>query len=179
MSGNPLIRGSVEELNSCKKYQLPIRWNRVERNFPSTQGSEEPVEIISKGQRITVEEYALCFDWKNEPGSGFSFPCDKQGKLDLVKIHPIGQENLTKCLNGEYEVTSRGVRDYSYAYREPARGRCSCGRVVVLEDPMTNTCDCGQEYNGGGQLLAPRCQWEESWDDDSPFNIWGDDNLVS
>jgi hypothetical protein len=26
---------------------------------------------------------------------------------------------------------------------------------------MTNTCECGRDYNWGGQLLAPRSQWGE------------------
>lgn len=44
---------------------------------------------------------------------------------------------------------------------EDAVLRCGCGRAVTLDDPMTNTCDCGQEYNGSGQHLAPRSQWGE------------------
>ena len=32
----------------------------------------------------------------------------------------------------------------------------------MLECPdFTNTCECGQDYNSGGQLLAPREQWGE------------------
>lgn len=33
-----------------------------------------------------------------------------------------------------------------------------CGRQVSL-DGFTNTCECGADYNGFGQLLAPREQW--------------------
>lgn len=96
------------------------------------------------------------------PSAGFSFPCDEQGSLLLDEIPQAARENLAKCQNGEYAVSFLGVRDKSYSYREFAKGRCSCGAVVVLEDPMTNSCDdCGLEYNGGGQLLAPRAQWEE------------------
>lgn len=39
--------------------------------------------------------------------------------------------------------------------------RCGCGGKVVCEG-FTNTCDrCGRDYNGSGQLLAPRSQWGE------------------
>ena len=135
------------------------------------------MNIVSKSQTVRVEEYALSFEWRDSPGAGFSFPCDKQGTLLLDKIHPIAQENLEKCLSREYAVTSRGVKDYSYTYREPAQGRCDCGKLIELSDPMTNTCEgCGLEYNGGGQLLAPRSQWEEPWDDDGLL-AWGDDGL--
>lgn len=36
---------------------------------------------------------------------------------------------------------------------------CSCGERVYLQDPFTNQCVCGKEYNGFGQELAPRSQW--------------------
>lgn len=39
--------------------------------------------------------------------------------------------------------------------------RCRCGEPLELDDPMTNTCNCGAEYNGAGQRLAPREQWGE------------------
>lgn len=39
---------------------------------------------------------------------------------------------------------------------------CRCGNKVELVDAFTNTCpDCGQEFNGFGQALAPRCVWGE------------------
>lgn len=41
------------------------------------------------------------------------------------------------------------------------RIRCACGRWLELDDPMTNTCACGADYNGSGQRLAPREQWGE------------------
>ncbi len=38
--------------------------------------------------------------------------------------------------------------------------RCvGCRRRVECEDSITNTCPCGEEYNGSGQHLAPREQW--------------------
>jgi hypothetical protein len=36
---------------------------------------------------------------------------------------------------------------------------CVCGRKVKLESSWANACECGQEYNGWGQALAPRSQW--------------------
>ena len=45
---------------------------------------------------------------------------------------------------------------------EPAIGICdACGKDVVLDHTMTNTCECGAEYNLCGQRLAPREQWGE------------------
>ena len=43
----------------------------------------------------------------------------------------------------------------------PAIGECvRCGEAVELGG-FTNTCDCGADYNWGGQLLACRSQWGE------------------
>jgi hypothetical protein len=36
--------------------------------------------------------------------------------------------------------------------------RCDCNREVLC-DRFTNTCECGVDYNGSGQLLASREQW--------------------
>jgi hypothetical protein len=38
---------------------------------------------------------------------------------------------------------------------------CACKREVELYSAWSNECDCGTEYNGFGQKLAPRSQWGE------------------
>jgi hypothetical protein len=38
---------------------------------------------------------------------------------------------------------------------------CTCGLALELWDPMTNRCECGQFYNGSGQLLAHPRNWGE------------------
>lgn len=38
--------------------------------------------------------------------------------------------------------------------------KCDCGSTVSAMN-FTNTCDCGIDYNGSGQRLAPRGQWGE------------------
>jgi hypothetical protein len=131
------------------------------------------MQIIRKGQRIKRAEFALSFEWKDMPGAGFSFPCSKEGVVILDKTALTAQESLAACLDGTYEVTPQGVRDYSYSYWEPALGRCECNGIVKLED-FTNTCQCGREYNSSGQLLSPRSQWEEPWDEDGLI-AWGDE----
>lgn len=116
------------------------------------------MEIIKQRERVEVESYMLCFSWKDSPGSGFSFPCDKEGNVE--SMNPDAQDNLDKCLNGTYDVIAKGVENYSYSYTSPKIGKCHCGREVQL-DHFTNTCDCGADYNSSGSLLAPRSQWGE------------------
>lgn len=38
---------------------------------------------------------------------------------------------------------------------------CVCGQEVEVTNYWANQCECGQEYNGSGQRLAPREQWGE------------------
>lgn len=116
-------------------------------------------------------EYSLFFEQAKRPGSGFSFLCDKEGNVFLDRLQPIERENLEKCLKGEYEVIAPCVK--SESYWRPAVGRCECGEELELQSSWANTCKCGREYNMSGQLLAPRNQWEESWDDDNPHLPWG------
>ena len=39
--------------------------------------------------------------------------------------------------------------------------RCDCGEEIECVSWWSNECDCGTEYNGAGQALAPRSQWGE------------------
>lgn len=39
--------------------------------------------------------------------------------------------------------------------------KCACGRSVAIYNQMTNSCDCGADYNWSGSRLAPREQWGE------------------
>jgi len=36
-----------------------------------------------------------------------------------------------------------------------------CGHELTLDSAWSNECECGLEYNGFGQRLAPRSQWGE------------------
>jgi len=117
------------------------------------------MKIISKRELVECVAYSHSFEWRDKPGAGFSFPCDKDGKLD--GLNPCAQENLDKCLSGEYDVVDHGIEQHEWTYREPAVGVCEeCGEEVALAH-FTNTCECGADYNSSGQRLAPRSQWGE------------------
>jgi len=88
------------------------------------------IEIIKERQRITETTYDYVFERRGEKGSGFSFDCDKDGKLKPFTC-PEAESNYLKCKNGEIQLGS-----------------------------FTNTCEkCGADYNMSGQHLAPREQW--------------------
>lgn len=44
---------------------------------------------------------------------------------------------------------------FTRSWIEPATGRCACGAVVLLEDPMDNFCECGRCFNMSGQEVIP------------------------
>lgn len=127
------------------------------------------MKIISERRTVEGVEYSLGFEWVGTPGAGFSFACDKDGNIDVEAMPATARGNYEMCLaNPGGELRATGVETREWSYREPAIGKCECGREVALEG-FTNTCDCGRDYNMSGQMLAPRAQWGEetgeTWQD--------------
>jgi len=117
--------------------------------------------IIKKRERIETVEYQRSFDWRDRPGSGFSFDADVEGNVDAAKLNPSARENYEKCVSGEFDVVDKGLVVYRNVYTEPAVLKCDCGAHMSL-DGFTNTCDgCSADYNMSGQRLALRSQWGE------------------
>lgn len=144
--------------------------------------------FLKRGERVQVVRFAHSFEWRDEPGSGFSFDCDENGVVDVAALAEPGRENYARCLAGlDGQIIDEGIRRYEWSYWEPSVIRCDrCRRELALVDVMTNECDCGALYNGGGQRLAPVEQWGEEtgehyadilsgYDPDpSPPDTWGD-----
>jgi hypothetical protein len=125
-------------------------------------------KIIS--ERKTVEEiyYRLDFEYPNEKGCGFSFPCDKDGNLS-DDMQQAAIDNYNWCIANPDKINNLGVQKHINRYRQPAILLCDCGEKIELYG-NTNTCDkCEADYNMFGQKLAPRSQWGyetgESWCD--------------
>jgi hypothetical protein len=113
------------------------------------------MEIIKERQHHQSTKHFLFFEGEN--GCGFSFDCDKFGKVDQDKLSDAAKSNYDDCIvNGDGSV-EESVQNWI----EPAIGLCLCGGRVELEG-FTNTCEsCGKDYNSSGQQLAPREQWGE------------------
>lgn len=58
------------------------------------------MEIIRERKLVTVEEYALEFEWRECPGSGFSFPCDRDGNILKYEIYSICLDHLKNARMG-------------------------------------------------------------------------------
>jgi hypothetical protein len=119
------------------------------------------MKILKPRQHHQHREHRLVFQRVGSSGAGFSFPCDEAGHVNEANLPPAALDNYRACLSGQAGVVCQGVVETEHSWCEPAVGICEvCGSEVVLHG-FTNTCDCGADYNGSGQLLAPREQWGE------------------
>ena len=59
------------------------------------------------------------------------------------------------------EETVDAEKGLVFSYWESAIGRCSCGALVTLDDPMDNFCDCGRCFNWGGQEVIPLAECQD------------------
>ncbi|AWP23470.1 hypothetical protein C4901_09110 [Acidiferrobacter sp. SPIII_3] len=120
------------------------------------------MNILQPARTEEDTEYFLVYVTTDDAGAGFQFPCDATGIPDLAG-RPVAQANYEACCRGAVHgrrVEFVGLLEHVQYRRIPAEGRCTCGRLVVLEG-FTNTCDCGRDYDSSGQELAPREQWGE------------------
>lgn len=122
------------------------------------------IPILNPRRTIEDVSYALCFDRKDEPNCGYSFECDEHGKL--ADLPPAALANLEFCRTSN-EVTGGNIRRHVHSYRAPAEAQCHCGDIVLLSDPLDNTCSCGRCYNMSGQEVIP--SWECD-DQGNPYN---------
>jgi len=119
------------------------------------------IKIISHGRRVEDIEYYIFYEWAEELGSGFMFPCNQDGDINFNGMEQVALDNYEKCENGEYEVVYQGMQRSVNRYWEPAIGKCSCGKEVVLES-NTNQCEsCRSYYNMIGQQLSDPREWGE------------------
>jgi hypothetical protein len=149
------------------------------------------IEIIKPRRYCEETTYERHFSYVSDHpgmrGAGFSFPCTKDGEVNIEILHHSACLNLACCLDGKQwcmvgmqyhdwegmhpilctgqwelvEIRDEGMRENTRRWVEASVGRCECGEEVSLGN-FTNTCDCcGRDYNMSGQLLADRSQWGE------------------
>jgi hypothetical protein len=131
--------------------------------------------ILSRGERKYSTSQYLHFD--RGDGSGYCFDLTADATTPVFE-DPDGPgiKNFALCALGVMPtITGYHFEEYTNSWWEPTVGRCACGREVVLEGDHGHgiDCECGRIYNGSGQELAPRSQWEDRWDEDStqPYNV--------
>lgn len=123
------------------------------------------LKIIKERTRETVTEYYIEFSYKDDPDSGFSFPANKDGTVALDKMYPEGIANYKMCCT-RTDLIGPDFNTRTYTYSDPAIGKCTCGREVVLDSNYYGavSCECGRWYNLFGQELLDPKYWEEDYD---------------
>lgn len=123
--------------------------------------------IVKRGYVARNERVELCFDWLENPGAGFEFPCDGDGHL--LPLSDGAEENYRWCLEHPEEVSAPEIKREEWSYYVPAILRCDCGAQFTLDNTVANRCPrCGALYSGTGERLLPPSLWEDPWDDDYP-----------
>lgn len=99
--------------------------------------------------------------------SDFAFQCDRNGKVIPHEDASVNNRMLDDiaAIECDSRFDAPFVRDDSYEYTECAILQCSCGTKIHLEDPLTNTCPCGAEYNMDGRMVD-NDNAEEPWEED-------------
>lgn len=111
---------------------------------------------IRKPEHRTDVTYYRQFVKKDNPMVGVWLDSDEHGN-----IPPEQHQLLQECLE-DSELVDKGAGSVTNSYYMPGIIRCVCGEPLELVSAWANEClSCEREYNGFGQLLAPRCFWGE------------------
>jgi hypothetical protein len=117
--------------------------------------------IIRTRQRVEEPKWNLFFQWKDHPGSGYSFDCDAAG--NLLEPTPERIQRVADCRENP-GLAPPVIQSWVQRYYEPALIQCDCKREHALVDQNgmgDSCCECGQWYNAVGQQLIPPTQWGE------------------
>ena len=111
---------------------------------------------------VTVTEYHIEFQYKDDPEAGFCFPANRDRTPALDKMCPEAIANYNSCLTDD-RLTGPEFTASTYTYTEPAVGKCICGAEIILDADYAGAvrCECGRWYNLFGQSLRDPKYWEE------------------
>ena len=124
---------------------------------------------------INSEEvsYVLSFEDEETPGSGFSFPCSKEGNVlwEKVSTPEVARKSLAYCKAHPERWTAESRDGRVVLIISRVRyGVCPCcGRRVYFGGSGWSSymgvseCECGQWYNAFGQTIKSPEEWEEDY----------------
>ena len=117
-------------------------------------------KIIKRFRIERYEEYTLSFEKRDSHGD-YSFPCDKNGHVDIDSLNQASRKNYEGCVSGAIDVWEGEVTVYSSHRRYDSIGECECCGAHIVLSSFTNTCECGADYNVRGNRLTNRAVWGE------------------
>ena len=118
--------------------------------------------IIKERTPETLVDFRIEFTYKDDPNAGFCFPATPKGEPDYFFMPKEARANYEKCLTDDRLIGPEFTKT-KRTYMNPAVGKCSCGREVVLECDYSGAvrCECGKWYNLFGQELRDPEYWED------------------
>jgi hypothetical protein len=120
--------------------------------------------FLRPGRHIEHQELRRNFHYVDEPGAGFSFECDETGTPNQLDTD-TKKASFRYCMESvaQGSIVDDGMVIEKWTSYEPPVIKClRCQNEVTLWDAWLSTCShCGADYNGSGQLLAPRHLWGE------------------
>ena len=122
------------------------------------------IKIIRERKPETITECYIEFKYKDDPEAGFCFPAVAPGVPKFSEMPPEAIVNYTACLTDE-RLTEAEFTTRTYTYMEPAVGKCSCGKEVILDCSYEGAtqCECGKWYNLFGQELRDPKYWDDDY----------------
>lgn len=124
-------------------------------------------KIIKHSEREFFVEHSLNYDTSST--GGFSFPCDAYGHVDLNTFSDAAKHNYQQCVDGMVGATGPAyITEREFSRLLPAIAECECGQRFEMHTDSEGLCYCycGKCYNGAGQSIRPRSEWEEIYEDD-------------
>ena len=123
------------------------------------------LKIIKERTAVTIKECYIEFWYKEDLNAGYCFPAVAPGIPKFFSMTPEAIKNYNACLEDDC-LTEAEFTTHTNTYMEPAVGKCSCGREVVLECDYAGAvrCECGRWYNLFGQELRDPKYWEEDYE---------------
>ena len=120
------------------------------------------LKIVRERAPEEIVDRYIEFDYKDDPDAGFRFPALANGEPDFKHMMPEAKANYERCLTDDRLTAPEFIVD-KRTYMNPAVGKCSCGKEVVLDCDYIGAvrCECGRWYNLFGQELRDPEYWED------------------
>lgn len=148
-------------------------WNAGQRQLNNEKRKEPKMaKIIEDRHHETVTWREHNFHYKDDPGSGYSFPVEEnEDDVNIESLNEAARKNYKYCLSGPKNLMDDGIVTHSVDHIAPALLQCKCGEKMYLENPYYGAycCpECGQWYNDNGDELNPPEEWLEPLEPDEP-----------
>ena len=122
------------------------------------------MKIIKEDYIEKIIYYTLDFDRKDDPGCGFTFPCDENGNLS--ELNPAAAGSYQFCIDNSKYFHEPRIKKHQESIKHGKLIKCDCGEIFELYPYYMGACECPKcekWYNIFGQELKNPNLWEEDF----------------